>query len=189
MTLEDFVLTYKGDSDTPIITIAEYYERYIKPLSPRFKNSSLLLNNTAICCFHDDTDPSLGTIKHRTLQGVRVYHCFGCGAVGTVIRMHQRIEKEYHHRDISETESALELCKLWGIDISRYSDITDNTDKKSSYYSKMMRIKSQMGAYTIREYSDELLNARNMSLELDKKIQIINSANIKMIATKKKLYD
>lgn len=190
MNIVDYVLTYcEEGSNTPLVTVEEYYERFVKPLNPAFEKSSFKTSNTVICCFHDDINPSLGTIKHKHLKGVRIYHCFGCGAAGTVIRMHQRIEKEYHHRTISEEESALELCKLFGIDAEKYKNIDTTKKVANAYVDKMKRIAQAMGTYTIAEFKEDLLPARGSNVSVANKIAVLNSASVKMIATKKKLFD
>lgn len=189
MDLQEFVLTYTGDGDSPVINIADYYEKYVKPLSPAFAKSSFHTSNTVVCCFHDDVNPSLGTINHKHLRGVRVFHCFGCGAAGDVIRMHQRVQYEYHHRRISMDESALELCDLFGVDASTYKNNSEDERKKSKYVDKISRIMSAMESYSLSEFKDEILPARRQDITLREKIGILNTATIKMAATKKKLYD
>lgn len=191
MTLEEFVLTYKKDDGTPLVTIAEYYERYIKPLDERFAKCSFYSSKLVLCCFkdHNDINPSLGTVNHRYLKGVRIYHCFGCGASGTVIRLHQRIQKEYYNRTLSETESALELCSLFGIDASKYSTLNYEGDQ-SGFVSRMNRLSSLANVYTIKEFSNDLLSVRqDAELSIEERASKVNSALIKYIATSKKLYN
>lgn len=190
MNLIEYVLTYREEgSDKPLVTVEEYYERYVKPLNPAFSKSSFKTSNTVICCFHDDINPSLGTINHKHLRGVKVFHCFGCGAAGTVVRMHQRIEKEYHNRTISENESALELCKLFGIDVEQFKDLDLSRKSGNSYIDKIKRIQQAMSTYTLSEFKEDLLPARGTNMSIANKISIVNSASVKMIATKKKLFD
>ena len=84
MSLEEFILTYRGTTDSGeqgiVCNIPDYYERYVKPLDKRFSEYSLYSSRTVICPLHNDTDPSLGLINHRFLTDVKIYHCFGCGA-------------------------------------------------------------------------------------------------------------
>lgn len=190
MDIIEYVLTYKEEgSDTPVITIAEYYDRYVKPLSPAYGKYSFKTSNTVVCCFHDDVNPSLGTIKHKHLKGVRVYHCFGCGAAGTVVDMHRRIEREFHNRTLSAEESALELCTLFGVDASAYKDLDQSKLKQSAYMDKLRRIQKSMSVYTLRDFQDDIVIARRDDVALDTKISAVNMACVKMTATKKKLFD
>lgn len=191
MTLEEFTLTYKDSDGNIVITIADYFERFVKPLSPKFANSSFHTSRTVICCFkdHDDINPSLGTTNHRHLKGVKVYHCFGCGRTGTVIRLHQLIQHEYHNRRLSDKEAALELCDLFGVDASKYREVKD-AGAANGYLARMQRADEVLDEYTLAEFKDELRDIRARDgLMLVERGHLINSAMIKMIATSKRLYD
>lgn len=166
--------------------IAEYYDKYIKPLDKRFEDSSLVLNRTAICPLHDDTDPSLGLINHRHKKGVRIYHCFGCGLSGTIVRLHQLVEFKFNKRNLTDKESAEDLCRLLGIDLSKV-ELADDSRTESSYVKKLRAVKNFTEVYSIRDYERDLLSARKSS-NLDEMIRRVNSANVKMIATRKQLY-
>ena len=191
MTLEEYVLTYKDAEGNIVVNIADYFERFIKPLDAKFANSSFHTHRTVICCFkdHDDINPSLGTINHRHLKGVKVYHCFGCGKSGTVIRLHQLIQYDYYGRRITDKEAALELCDLYRINATKYRDIKD-AGAANGYLDRMRRADEVLDSYTLVEFKDELKRVRTKEgLLLMEKSQLINSAMIKMIATSKKLYD
>lgn len=189
MDLKEYVLTYRKEGETtPLVNIADYYETYVKPLNKVFEKASFHSSRTVICCFHDDINPSLGTINHKYLKGVKIFHCFGCGVSGDVIRMHQRIQEKYHHRRISEDESALELCKLYGIDAEKFKVLQDSGEY-SGYVQKQRRISDGLDVYTLADFSSDLLPAREMSRGMLERLAIANSAIIKMTATKKKLFD
>lgn len=190
MTLEEYVLTYKDEGGNIVVTVASYYEKYIKPLSPRFARSSFYSSRLVVCCFkdHEDVNPSLGTTNHRYLNGVKVYHCFGCGASGTVIRLHQRIQKEYYGRTISDTQSALELCQLYGIDAEKYKT-QEYEGEQSRYVAKMRKTAELATVYTLKEFSNDLRKVRcSPALTLEQRKKAINSATIKYVATSKKLF-
>lgn len=191
MTLRDFVLTYKGEDGNPLVSIERYYEDYIKPLDLRFKEYSFYTHRTVICCFkgHEDINPSLGTIPHRHLKGVRVFHCFGCGASGDVVRLHQVIQRDYFNRILSDKESALDLCRLYGINAVQYEDIDDASDQ-AGYLRRLQRISRYSEAYTLRDFEDELMVVReNPDAPLSDKIDYISRALIKQTAVKKGLVD
>lgn len=191
MSLEEFILTYRGTTDSGeqgiVCNIPDYYERYIKPLDKRFSEYSLHSSRTVICPLHDDTDPSLGLINHRFLTDVKIYHCFGCGASGTIIRLHQFIEELYHGRRLTEQESCNELADLFGISLEDFEEIADD-DYDGKYVAMLKRINKLKNSYTIKTFSAELLNIRSSDMSLEDKMRLLNNESIKMIATQKKLY-
>ena len=128
----------------------------------------------------------MGIIPHKHLKGVKVYHCLGCNATGDVIRLHQRIQKEYFGRSLTSRESALELCKLYNIDASEYDKV--ETDQEG-YYERYASIESLMEEYTISDYSSDLINARRsfaVTGDVRMLANAVDSANVKMIATTNK---
>lgn len=86
-------------------------------------------------------------------------------------------------------ESALELCDMFGVDASTYKNSGEDERKKSKYVDKISRIMSAMKSYSLSEFKDEILPARRQDISLREKIGILNTATIKMAATKKKLYE
>ena len=192
MSLEEFILTYRGTMDNGeqgiVCNIPDYYERYIKPLDKKFSEYNFYGSRTVICPLHNDTDPSMGLINHRFLTDVKIYHCFGCGASGTVIRLHQFIQDLYHSRKLTEDESCKELADLFGISLSDFDDIAED-DYDGKYVAMLKRIHKLQKSYTIREYSQSLIDLRkNGSLNLPDKLTLLNNESIKMIATQKRLY-
>lgn len=192
LTLEEFILTARGTTDTGeqgvICNIPDYYERYIKPLDKRFAEYNLYSSRTVICPLHSDTDPSLGLINHRFLSDVKIYHCFGCGASGTVIRLHQYIQDLYYNRKLTEKEACMELADLFNVNIEDYDEIAED-DYNTKYVRMLKRISKAKKAYTINDFSRNLLNIRkNSNMNVDDKLSSMNMESVKMIATKKKLY-
>lgn len=193
-SLEEFVLTYAvkdaNGEEKIVVTIEDYYKRFIQPLDVRFSRYDFYnsYKGKVLCCFknHADKNPSMGIIPHKHLKGVKVYHCLGCNATGDVIRLHQRIQKEYFGRSLTSRESALELCKLYNIDASEYDKV--ETDQEG-YYERYVSIGSLMEEYTISDYSSDLLDARKRFAVMGDASRLakeIDSANIKMIATTNK---
>lgn len=193
-SLEEFVLTYtvkcEDGSEKILVSIEDYYKRFIQPLDPRFSRYDFYnsYKGKVLCCFknHDDKNPSLGIIPHKHLKGVKVYHCLGCNATGDVIRLHQRIQKEYYGRSLSTRDSALELCKIYGIDASEYEKV--ETDQEG-YYERYASIDGLLEDYTIRDYSSDLINARRsfaVTGDVRMLASAVDSANVKMIATTNK---
>ena len=191
MKLKEYVLTARDSNGNIIMNIVDYYEKYIKPLDPRFNVSSWYTKNLVLCCWkdHHDVNPSMGMIKHKFYKDVKVYHCLGCGATGDVIRMHQRIQKEYYDRNITEQEACLELCDMFGVDAQAYKQEVDAGDQQT-LMERMKRVSEYKSIYSIRDYADEIKAARveahDNKLELANRV---NLANIKYIATQKQLYN
>ncbi len=190
MKLKEYVLTAKDSDGKIIINIVDYYEKFIKPLDQRFNISSWYSKNLVLCCWkdHADVNPSMGMIKHKFYKDVKIYHCLGCGATGDVIRMHQRIQKEYYNRNITENEACLELCKLFGVDASAYKTVVDAGDQQS-LMERLQRVDKYASIYTIRDYANEIQDARTTCAEDRQRLaEQVNLANIKYIATSKQLY-
>lgn len=184
-TIEDLVLNSvmkdEYDHEELVVSLPEYYERYVKPLSDRFRNSSLLTSRTAICPFHEDSDPSLGVYNGR-------YHCFGCAAQGLessgdVIRFHQRIEAKYKHREITRVESATELASMFGLDISQATETLEGKEDETGLLKKRLKLASVNRLnYTIRDYRSDLMKVRTKQYQGSDAIKAISTAQIKMTA-------
>lgn len=189
------VLTQRNSNGDIKANIPEYYERYIKPLEPKYKDSVLTDSRKAICPLpdHNDTDPSFGLTNHKFYKGVKIYHCFGCGGTGTIIRLHQRIQHKYYNKNLTEDESALELAKIFDIDLSKVDDLSEDNDKiEGGYYMRNSKaLRNLEERYTIRDYQSELRGVRVMreTSNINTQEKMINRAIIKMIATGKNLYD
>lgn len=192
MSLEEYILTYRGTTDSGeqglVCNIPDYYERYIKPLDKKFSEYSFYGSRTVICPLHEDTDPSMGLINHRFLQDVKIYHCFGCGASGTVIRLHQIIQDVYHNRKLSEDEACKELADLFEVPLEEFDDLAED-DYNGKYVAMLKRISKLKDAYTSRSFSQSLLDIRkNSSIDDNERLRLVNVESIKLIATQKKLY-
>lgn len=184
-TIEDLVLNSvmkdEYGHEELVVSLPEYYERYVKPLSDRFSNSSLLTSRTAICPFHEDSDPSLGIYNGR-------YHCFGCAAQGLessgdVIRFHQRIEAKYKHREITRVESATELANMFGLDISQATETLEGREDETGLLKKGLKLASVNRLnYTIRDYRTDLMKVRAKQYQGSDAIKAISTAQIKMTA-------
>lgn len=184
-TIEDLVLnsTIKDEygHEELVVSLPEYYERYVRPLSGIFQNSSLISGRTAICPFHQDSDPSLGVYNGR-------YHCFGCAAQGLessgdIIRFHQRIESKYKHREISRVESATELANMFGLDISQATETLEGKEDETGLLRKRMKLSSVNKLnYTIRDYRADLMRVRTGQYKGNDAIRAISTAQVKMTA-------
>lgn len=192
MTLEEYILTYKGitssGEDGFVCNIADYYDKVVMPLDNKFRERSLNSSKLVICPLHDDHDPSLGLINHRFLKGVKIFHCFGCGLSGTVVRFHQLIEHKYNNRNLTDEDACRELAVMFNIDISGFNELSED-DYEGKYAQTIKRLNILIkDSYNVADYELELRNARKAN-SYDAILRKSNEAMIKMIASSKKLYD
>ena len=190
MTLKDYILTYsvkdENGNEKIVANIPDYYDKVVQELGSLYKERSLNHHRTVICPLHDDTDPSLGLMNHRFLPKVKLYHCFGCNSTGDIIRFHQRIESKWHGREISEKIACEELALMFGIPLEGYSEVAED-DFEAKYAQICRKIDEEVKhSYTSKDFSMDLMKLRAKSEMVD--LKKVNSANIKMIATQKKLY-
>ena len=188
MTLDDYILSYKENETDEVLTVDlfAYYENFIRPLDKRFEPYSFYDNKLVLCWFkdHEDVNPSMGYINDRFHKGQKLYHCFGCGKSGDVIRLNQIIESQYHNRDLSRKESCLDLAIKFNIPIDDYEELSDE-DYEKRYLRFLRKFDALMNRYTVRDFSRALLQQRKSGkIDLNK----VNSECVKMIATIKQLY-
>lgn len=155
MDIKESLLTLKDEQGNLKITPRIYYDRFLS------KGHKFQYNKLVLCPFHDDTDASLGTFKHKTLRGVELFHCFGCGATGDVIKMHQLAEKKKGNY-LSSTDAINELIKLF--------DVTIDTTIDTSYNAYLKQLSERLdtamrGYYNIRDFEQDLLSIKNSELD------------------------
>jgi len=87
-----------------MISIPEYYQRYINP------NVDLTVTNHVCCPFHSEDTPSFSYSLSKD-----VWRCFGaCHKGGDVIALHQA-----NYRLRSREEAEISLCKLLGLKVQK----------------------------------------------------------------------
>lgn len=184
MNKEHFILTYRRNG-VLLITVEDYYERYIKPLDKRFARFGFHNSTTVVCPFksHNDRTPSFGLMAHREYAGVKLYHCFGCNAIGSVVTLHQRIQLDYFGRTLSLDESADDLLKLYCV--SAEADAVE--EQKLTRQERIMCINAKV-PYTVRDFERDLLYARDTpNMSADARASLINTAVIKISVSKKRM--
>lgn len=126
------------------LDIREYYDTRIRIYNPErykeFKNQNL-----AVCPLHNDTDPSMGIVYDKRLKSKQRYHCFGCGANGDIVKLHQEIEKRIHQKSLNYEDSAKDLAKLYNLSFTE----EEIKDSNLSYVEELN--KSQKLTNTILE--------------------------------------
>ena len=184
MNLTDFILTKEVDGKI-VCNLFDYYERFIKPLDKRFENYSYYESKLVLCYLkgHSDINPSMGFIYDKKHKGTMLCHCFGCGATYNVVRLNQVINAQYHNKTMTEEESCRDLALKFGIDISDFKQSEE--DFEARYASRFRRITALSKRYTVEDFKNNLLNIRKSGVSLND----VNRECIKMISTKKQLYD
>lgn len=189
MTLREYILTYAVD-DKIVCNLYDYYERFIKHLSPRFEKYSYYTSNLVPCFFrdHPDNDPSMGSIKDKHLKNVRVCHCFGCGRTADVVRLHQILNQQYNDREMTEREACFELAAMFNIPVEEFEELDDD-DYEGKYLRNLQKVSRLAEHYTVRDFSQEVLHLRGSYPPGEMDLNRLNSACVKVIATVKQLYD
>lgn len=189
MTLREYILTY-AVNDKIVANLFDYYEKFIKHLTPRFGKYSYYTSNLVPCFFkdHPDNDPSMGHIKDKRLKNVVVCHCFGCGRTADVVRLHQILNQQYHDRELDETQACMEIADMFGIPVDEFNEL-DEDDYEGRYLRNLQKVEALAQHYTVRDFSAELLQLRCSSEAGRVDLNKLNSACVKMIATVKQLYD
>lgn len=192
MTLEEFVLTYRGKTLTGdegiVVNIADYYSQYIQHLEKKYGEYSLHGSKLVVCPLHNDNDPSFGLINHRFLKGVKMYHCFGCSKSGNVIRLHQLVQSKFYGRTLAEKDACIELAKMYELPIDDFlKNVPDDEDFESKYLNTKKHIDELKNSYTSQDFYYDLQKAKELGVN-DRTLHLLNSASVKMIATVKQLY-
>ena len=150
--LEDQVLLHErqGVKD---ITVVDYYNRYIVPFSNKYSTKYKGVGSKVVCPFHEDVMPSMGVLEDSK-RGVQIFNCFGCGAKGTVITLHERFCKE-----------------LQGIEMGSHVDYVKsvgyNLRMHQRNVSKIRMVRDSLSLDDLKRYWDEL--GRRMVLNMSKK--------------------
>jgi hypothetical protein len=69
-------------------------------------------NNTGLCPFHKDTDPSFHDWKKKG-----IFHCFGCGFGGDVVATHMQLRRQYFSESLKVEKAVEQLAALFKIEL------------------------------------------------------------------------
>lgn len=157
MDLRDALLTARDDEGKLKVTPRIYFDRYMQKDEVSFRYNKLV-----ICPFHSDTDASLGTFRHKTLVDVELYHCFGCGATGDVVKMHIETAKRAG-KHLSTLEAIKDLMELFEVELS-------NTSFDLSYATFVKDMSRRLagierGYYNIRDFQEDMDEITAMSVD------------------------
>lgn len=194
MKLKEYLLGYEIEEGKPVCNIFDYYRQFIKPLDDRFKYGDLQPDKKVICFFkdHEDVNPSLGVIKDtkHVYKHQYLYHCFGCGKTGDVVRLHQIIEEQYHNRKLNQDDACKELARLFNIPLGDFEEL-DDEDYEGMLRLKIKRANEVSTHYNMTDFSKGLLNIRKKAQGrklTPQELGRVNSECVKIIASNKFLY-
>lgn len=149
------------------VSIHGYYRDHIVPLDRRFSKYTLGDNRTVVCPLHDDHDPSLGVIKNK--DKTDRFHCFGCGASGTVVDLHRRIQGKYKNTTMNEDQASKDLARMYDIDLSELA--TKIKDRMAKWRDREIKISRGIGMFSIVDFSQglrEFKSGKSSRVEVDR---------------------
>lgn len=169
------VVTAKDKDSKIIASVTDYYDRFVHKLDGKFAKHSFKKDKHVICPFHEDTDPSMGLIKDKNDKQVEIFHCFGCGASGDVVRMHRRFSYISEGRNITLDDATHELAKIYGIEVDE--ELAEE-QLRSLLGKREMDVERNLGIYNFRSHSANLMKVRmaqdEMSLDaLAKNLDVV----------------
>lgn len=95
--------------------ILEYYRKFVQPInSSRYKIKN---DRMMVCPLHNDHDPSMGIMENGKYG--EIFHCFGCGAWGNIIKLHIGVMKRLRGIIFSHDEAIKDLCRIFSIDYDK----------------------------------------------------------------------
>ena len=183
MTLREHILTYERGGEI-VASLFNYYDTFITTLDPEFTKYSYRKTKLVLCYMkdHNDVNPSMGYINHKTLKGVMQCHCFGCGRTADVVRLHQLLMQQYRGTMLSEKEACMQLAEMFDIPVDA---IEPDEDPAIRFERKMRAVTRVSRNYSANDFRRNLLDLRSSNNATTDRI---NSECVKMIATQKKLY-
>lgn len=171
------------------LDIKQYYDTYIKPINPnRYKEFNG--KNLAVCPLHNDNDPSMGIVFDKRMKSKQRYHCFGCGANGDIVKLHQEILKRTNVKVLTYEESAKDLALLYHLEFTQKQ--IDNSalsyvEELSKSEDETLKILSNVDYFSNRDYTrqfSKLVDLKNRGGSL-KSIKLnLDNLNLKLKESK-----
>ena len=129
--------------------IKEYFLKTVYSRGGKYAKGHPITDRLVLCPLHEDKNPSMGFIMGK--DGVEKYHCFGCGSVGDVIQLHQRINK------VSDDIKALkEVCEILGQDFSDIEPLLDDFNQEVDAYT---RRRQKLSGYSVELTEQGLIDS------------------------------
>lgn len=163
MDTSRMVSSAKNDKNEIIATVTDYYDRFVHKLGDKYQKSSFTKDKLVLCPFHADVNPSMGLIKDKIDKKIEIFHCFGCGAGGDVVKFHRRFVNLTEQRNISLETASKEVARIYGITIDE-SKVED--ELKNLLGAKEIEVEKNLGVYNFRSHSANLLKLRMVQEEM-----------------------
>jgi hypothetical protein len=167
------------------VSLVDYYNNVIVKLDNKFKPMNEV-KPTGICPFHSDTDPSLHYWKKKN-----IFHCFGCGFGGDIIKTHLMIKNRYFNTKLSIEQVIKDLSLMYNIVLDEQEVLEEDIKQKLSIFDRVRlnlsdeRYKingfslskfTQLNNKVIRANVSERIKAENFSdLDIDMALYILKN--------------
>lgn len=135
------------------VPLYEYYNRFVVPLDPNKYSPMTESRNTGVCPFHHDTDPSFHWWKAKDL-----FHCFGCGTSGDVIKIHTLLRRRYDGISMKVEQVVQELAQAFGITLNE-----ETGDIVKSSFERARELMFDKESYKIPKGQFSLAEFRNLN--------------------------
>lgn len=141
------------------VFIEEYLKQHVIPKVPQ-KNINLskldafAVEVSIICCFHDESQPSLRLYKKRAQDHFDDWYCFGsCHTGGGIVELHKHTMLTFYNKNLSYIQALESLADMYRI---KYDDLYFDPKETTS------KIKST--GITQEEILDYLVNEKYTKL-------------------------
>ena len=157
MDISRQVVTARNEKKQVIATVTDYYDRFVHKLEDKYAKSSFTRDKLVLCPFHGDINPSMGLIKDKQDKQVEVFHCFGCGASGDIVKFHRRFVNISEQRNITLEVASKEVAQIYGIEINE-EEIQDRLNNLLG--ERETEVEQMLGQYDYRAHSANLMKIR-----------------------------
>lgn len=159
------------------IDLIEYYNKNVVPLSEKFK--PMAINQvTGLCPFHIDTDPSLHVWKKKN-----IYHCFGCGFGGDVVKTHMQLRRQHYSENITVEKAVRQLAEMFNIELDE-----ETGDLVLSPFDRAKQLMFDKNTYTIPKGEMSLAEFRQLNNKVKRsnvstKVKLANFEQLDLVAS------
>jgi DNA primase len=159
------------------VKLIEYYNTQILPLNKKYHAISEE-RNTGLCPFHADNDPSLHYWKSKN-----IFHCFGCGFGGDVVKTHMKLRKIYYNESLSIEKAIQHLASLFSISLDIETGFTIK-----SVFDQARELLLSKETYSLSDQDMSLaefrkLNSRVKNSNYNLGVKISNFDNLDLLAS------
>lgn len=154
-----------------IIPIAKQQsKRPFRPMTPN--------DNTGLCPFHDDNDPSL-----HEWRGKQTFHCFGCHFTGDVVIAHKRFLQQYMSMNVNYDEVVRILASQYNITLDEETgfEVESPFVRARRLMFSDSALKLDKGSFTLLEYRQN--NAKVGRSSFNDNVKTQNYAHLDLVAS------